>query len=235
MSRESRRARQAGFSMIEALAGVTVTATIVASLAAVAGQWLPNWSRGFAGLQQVDLLTSDLQRIAEDVSAAEYVTPYGDAPGPLFDGRESSVAFVRSAVGPNASPHLEVVRYAEARDDRGVALARSRCAFVPTRKDDETRCAFREPISLVRAPLRVSFAYAGSDHVWRNQWIAQDSLPETVRITVGRGAGTPPAASTSVQIRVTPRGALKDKELDAAVNAPQPPPAPSPGSAKGAP
>ena len=121
----------AGFSMIEALAAVALTATIVVALSTIAGQWLPNWNRGFAVLQRADLLGVGLERIAQDISAAEYVTPSADAPGPLFDGGPASVTFVRSAIGPDAYPHLEVVRIAESKDDRGPAMIRTQAPFAP--------------------------------------------------------------------------------------------------------
>ena len=51
----------AGFSMIEALATLALTATIILALSSVAGQWLPNWRRGFVDLQRVDLLGIGLE------------------------------------------------------------------------------------------------------------------------------------------------------------------------------
>ncbi len=112
MRRAKPEARVAGFSLIEAMAALALTATIVMALAAVTGQWLPNWRRGFVDLQRADLLGVGLERIVEDVSAAEYVTPRADAPTPLFEGDSTTVIFVRSAIGPNSHPHLEVVRLA---------------------------------------------------------------------------------------------------------------------------
>ena len=121
----------AGFSLIEAMAALALTAIIILALSSVAGQWLPNWRRGFVDLQRADLLGIGLEQLVGDLSAAEYVTPSAGAPAPLFEGDASSVVFVRSAIGPDAYPHLEVVRLADTKEDRGLAMVRS---FVSSRR-----------------------------------------------------------------------------------------------------
>ena len=60
----------AGFSLIEAVATLALTATIIMALSSVAGQWLPNWRRGFVDLQRADLLGVGLERIVDDLSVA---------------------------------------------------------------------------------------------------------------------------------------------------------------------
>ena len=54
----------AGFSLIEAMAALALTAIIILALSSVAGQWLPNWRRGFVDLQRADLLGIGLCLIA---------------------------------------------------------------------------------------------------------------------------------------------------------------------------
>ena len=122
MKRTNSDSRVAGFSLIEAMATLALTATIILALSSVAGQWLPNWRRGFVNLQRADLLGVGLEQLVDDLSAAEYVTPSGEARAPLFEGDASSVIFVRSAIGPDAYPHLETVRLAEIKEDRGLAM-----------------------------------------------------------------------------------------------------------------
>ena len=93
----------AGFTLLEAMLSVALMAAIVSALATVTAHWLPNWRRSFADLQRADLLSLGLERIASDVSSAEYVTPNGATPEVLFDGKELSVTFVRSAIGPDSA------------------------------------------------------------------------------------------------------------------------------------
>jgi general secretion pathway protein J len=195
----------AGFSLIEAMAAMALTATIIVALSTVVGQWLPNWRRGFVDLQRADLLGIGLERLVEDLSAAEYVTPSAGGTTTLFQGDASSVMFVRSAIGPDAHPHLEIVRLAEIKEDRGLALVRTRARFAPT---TPKAIAFADPVTLIRAPLRITFSYAGPDRVWLSSWTGRQQLPEAVRISVRDTiANRVLAASTVAHIRVTAPGA----------------------------
>jgi general secretion pathway protein J len=208
MNRVNADSPTAGFSLIEAMAAMTLTATIIMALGSVAGQWLPNWARGFVQLQDADLLGAGVERIAADLSNAEFVTRSSSAVAPLFNGAVSSVTFVRSATGPNAYPHLEYVRLAETKDDRGFSLVRTRAPFAPLAADgSEQAVVFKDPVVLVRAPFRISFAYAATDdRVWLGEWKNHEMLPDAVRITVRDGTDRLLSASTAVRIRVTAHG-----------------------------
>jgi len=214
MKRANSDSRIAGFSLIEAMATLALTATIILALSSISGQWLPNWRRGFVDLQRADLLGVGLERLVDDLSAAEYVTPGAGAPAPLFEGDASSVMFVRSAIGPDAYPHLEIVRFAESKDDRGLAMVRTRARFAPTAPRPPggraPAIAFADPVTLIRAPFHISFAYAGPDRLWLPSWKGREQLPEAVRITVRDTiANRVLAASTVAHIRVTAPGAPK--------------------------
>lgn len=204
MRRPTHDTSAAGFTLIEAMASVALTATTVLALSWVVGQWIPNWRRGFVALQGADLLSLALDRMGEDLSAAEWVTPWGDAPGPFFEGEASSVIFVRSAIGPNARPHLEVVRIAEGSDDRGRAVTRTSASFAPTaRGRPAAPFKFAGPVALIRAPLQAKFEYAGPDRVWSQRWRDQERLPEAIRISVQDPKSRTLVASTAVRVKVT--------------------------------
>ncbi len=200
------------------MATLALTATIILALSSVAGQWLPNWRRGFVDLQRADLLGAGLERLVDDLSAAEYVTPSAGARGPLFEGDASSVMFVRSAIGPDAYPHLEIVRLAQIKEDRGLAMVRTRARFAPKPPGAPAQAiVFGDPVTLIRAPFHISFAYAGPDRVWLPSWKGREQLPEAVRISVrDTVANRVLAASTVARIRVTSPGAPK---LQAQANA----------------
>jgi general secretion pathway protein J len=218
MKRANSDSLVAGFSLIEAMAALALTAIIIMALSSVAGQWLPNWRRGFVELQRADLLGVGLERLVDDLSAAEYVTRSGGAPAPLFEGDASSVMFVRSAIGPDAYPHLEIVRMAEIKEDRGLAMVRTRARFAPTAPRAPAQAiAFGDPVTLIRVPFHISFAYAGPDRVWLPSWKGREQLPEAVRISVrDTVANRVLAASTVARVRVTAPGAPK---LQAQANA----------------
>jgi general secretion pathway protein J len=211
----------AGFTLLEAMLSVALMTAIVAALAMVTAQWLPNWRHGFADLQRADLLSLGLERIAADISAAEYVTPNNATPELLFEGNELSVIFVRSAFGPDSQPHLEVVRIAETVDDRGFAVVRTRARFAPLAPGASvaTGYVFSDPVVLARAPFRVSFAYSGPGQTWLNSWVPAKRLPGAVRIAV-RDAQSDQllAASTAVTMKITAAGIHTPTSDDAATD-----------------
>lgn len=180
------RAGQAGFSLIEALVAMALMGMVMAGLATVTAQWLPNWSRGFASVQRNQLLERGIDRLVADLSAAEYV-PLGSGDAhPLFVGSALSVTFVRRALGPNTPPGLEIVRVAEGAGRHGPALVRMRTRYTPAGPDASTDHLppLRDPVVLLRAPYRVTFAYAGADRRWKGSWRDAAHLPRAIRILV---------------------------------------------------
>jgi general secretion pathway protein J len=181
-----RLADEAGFTLIEVLMATLLMTMILAALATVTSQWLPNWSRGMARVQRAERLALGLDRLVADLSVAAMIPMNGDAKTPLFEGSELAVTFVRSAVGPNTRPGLEIVRLVEKADGQGLAMVRERAPFAPMPSDAQIR--FADQVVLIRSPLRVTFSYAGPDQVWQPNWRGQMQLPDRIRIAVRDGA-----------------------------------------------
>ncbi|WP_315837822.1 PulJ/GspJ family protein [Bradyrhizobium prioriisuperbiae] len=200
-SQEVAAGNEAGFTLIEVLLATLLMTVILGALVTVTAQWLPNWNRGIAQVQRAERLALGLNRILADLSVAEMVPLNGEAKTPLFEGAELSVTFVRTAVGPNMRPGLEVVRFLEKADQQGLAMVRERAPFAPLREDEQLR--FADQVVLVRSPYRVSFSYAGPDQVWQRTWRGLGRLPDTIRVTV-RDAATARvlAVSSAAIVRV---------------------------------
>jgi general secretion pathway protein J len=181
-----RRSDVAGFTLLEALVATTLMGMILAALGAITAQWLPSWNRGFLRVQRSELFSVALNRLAADLSASEFVTPNRATRLPLFEGTASSVTLVRSAVGPNTEPGLEVVRIAEATDRQGIALLRTRTPFAPFGLGDisANQLKFTDPVVLLRAPFRVSFSYSNGEGSWVDTWQNAGELPAAVRFLV---------------------------------------------------
>jgi general secretion pathway protein J len=175
-----------GFTLLEMLVSTLLMSIILAALATVTAQWLPNWDRGFTRVQRDELLAIGLDRLIDDLAAAEFISVGAGNSPPLFDGGELSVTLVRTTLAPNAGPGLEVVRIAETSDDAGPALARS-TAPLPvgaTLSAGADTLNFSNPIVVIKPPYRVSFSYAGPDRVWRDTWSGQLQLPRAIRVQV---------------------------------------------------
>ena len=175
--------RSAGFTVLEALLATLVMGIVFAGLAMVTGQWLPNWDRGFARLQRSHLVAIGLDRVTDDLAAAEIISAGTGNEIPIYDGTEVSVIFVRTTLAPNAGKSLEVVQIAETSDDRGPALVRSTAALqIGTEQAGDSKAlAFSNPVVVIRA-ARVAFSYAGPDRVWQDTWRGQPQLPRAVRV-----------------------------------------------------
>ena len=185
-----RRQRMRGFTLIEALIATALMGVILAAIATVTSQWLPNWNRGMDNVQRSEVLALGLERLVADIAAAEFIPGGRDFMLPVFDGTELSMTFVRSALGPNTRSGLELIRIAEIGTDRGPQLVRARTRYVPVTADTaNNQPNFSDPVVLVRAPYRVTFSYAGRDKVWRNQWRGANELPKAIRVQV-RDAAT---------------------------------------------
>jgi general secretion pathway protein J len=181
-----RRAGELGFTLIETIVALALMGLVLSALASITAQWLPNWNRGIGRIQRGEVIGIALQRIAADIAAAEYVPANREARQPLFDGSELSLTLVRTALGPNAGPGLDVLRIGETKDGREFVTVRSRARFAPLPGGSSLseQLHFGDPVVLLRAPFRLSFAYAGPDRVWKASWHEADKLPSMVKLTV---------------------------------------------------
>ena len=207
MSASRRRRRSAaGFTLIETLLSVALMGIVLGALALLTAQWFPNWNRGFRRVQQTELMGLGLERAVADLSAAEFIAPNGQTKHPLFEGSELSVIFVRSALGPNAAPGLDIIRLSEAPTERGLALVRTRAKFTPLEPGAQVgaQVTFADPVVLTQGPYRLSFSYAGPDRVWQPTWHDATQLPRAVRLMV-RSTATEQTVmvSTAMPVHVT--------------------------------
>jgi general secretion pathway protein J len=186
IARAGERIGEKGFMLIEALVALALTGLVLSMLGTITAQWLPSWNHGVGRIQQSELIGLAMQRLAGDLAAAEYVPPNRDRRKPLFDGSALSVTFVRTALGPNVGVGLDVVRIGETADQGGLVTVRSRAPFGPLSSGASLseQVNVSDPVVLLRAPLRLSLAYAGPDRLFRDSWHDMDKLPALIMLTV---------------------------------------------------
>lgn len=220
------RPGERGFTLIETIVALALTGLVLSALASITAQWLPSWNRGVDRIQRNELMGITLQRIGADLAAAEYVPANRDSRHPLFDGTELSVIFVRAAFGPNAGPGLDVVRLSEINERREFISVRTRARFTPLPPGSSLseQLHFSDPVVLLRAPFRLSFAYAGQDRIWKTTWRDSDTLPTMIRLTV-RDAATERVLSVStvapIHVQLASDCIRPDGGCDSKTDAPQ--------------
>jgi general secretion pathway protein J len=178
---------EAGFTLLETLVALALTGLVLSALATLTAQFLPNWNRGIDRIQRSELIGISMQRIAADLAAAEFIPAGSDEKKkPLFEGTPLSVTFVRTAIGPNAGIGLDVVRISETTDRGRLVTVRTRTGFTPLPQgaSPSQQLHLADPVVLLRAPLRLSFAYAGPDKVFHDDWHDAEKLPVAIRLTV---------------------------------------------------
>ncbi|WP_244485377.1 PulJ/GspJ family protein [Bradyrhizobium tropiciagri] len=182
----ARRTNECGFTLVEMIVALALMGLLLSALAGITGEWLPSWNRGLDRIQRSELIGIALERIGADLAAAEFVAANRDTHKPLFDGSELSVTFVRTSVGPNAGPGLDVVHLGEVRERGEFVTVRSQARFTPLADGVSLseQVHLGSPVVLLRAPYRLSFAYAGADRAWRSAWKDADRLPAMIRLTV---------------------------------------------------
>ena len=218
-ARDRQHNSEAGFTLIEALVALALTGLVLSALATLTAQFLPNWNRGIDRIQHSELIGISMQRIAADLAAAEFIPAGSDEKKkPLFEGTPLSVTFVRTAIGPNAGIGLDLVRIGETTDRGHLVTVRSRAGFTPLPKgtSPSEQLHLADPVVLLRAPVRLSFAYAGPDKVFRDDWHDADKLPVAIRLTVRDTASEHVlAVSTVTPVHVdTPAGQSDDDGTD---------------------
>ena len=192
----------AGFTLLEALLATALMAIILGALATVTAQWMPNWNRGIARMQRSEQLALGLERLINDIAAAQYI-PFGrEGSTVLFDGTSNSVTFVRTVLAPNEAYGLEIVRLAEVRNERGSMVVRTRAPFSPTTagRMSQNFSTFSDPVVLLRPPYRLTLSYAGHDRAWHDTWRPGVQLPTAVRLTVLTAQQSPAVLTTATLI-----------------------------------
>lgn len=238
MSKERHKADAcAGFTLLEVLIAMALIGMILGFLSAITAYWLPNWDRGVARLQRNEQLALALERVAADLGAAEFIPSAVDKKRVLFFGSPDAIILVRTVRAPHAPPGLEFVRLTETPFQDGPALVRMRAPFAPFIGDPDSKVQpdFTDPVVLLRAPYRLSFAYAGPDDVWEERWVEAQRLPRRIRITV-RDVATDHslAASTVAPVHAElPMECINAKTLTACAFAPPGDQQPKPGHGSG--
>jgi len=178
----TRRARRKGFTLLEALLALVLATLLFGGIALYTGTWLRSWGNIVALGTREDTAAIVLDRIVEDLEAAQPIQANGPMAGAIaFSGQADTVVFVRPALGYGPRAGFDHVTYLNGSAGGEAAVIRARRAYPPQ--------GGGEDLPLIRGDAQLGLAYAGADGEFAQRWAFPDRLPTVVRVTL---SGTQP-------------------------------------------
>jgi len=174
-----------------------VLATLLfGAIALYTGTWLRSWGGIVARGTREDTVAIVLDRIVEDLEAAQPIHADGPMAGAVaFDGQDDTVVFVRPALGYGPRAGLDQVTYLNGSAGREAAVLRARRAYPP-------QAGGGEDLPLIRGDARLALAYAGTDGAFTPRWEFPDRLPAMVKVTLSGSQPRPWMQTAFAHLRV---------------------------------
>ena len=185
--------RSQGFTLLEVLAALAITAVIIVATVALIRNVAFYFDRGTRGVTQAEGLMLAVDRLAGDFASARFIllTAETGAAAAAFLGKPASdqepakVAFV-AAAGVGSQPlQEELINLTVERDGDVARLVRRRARWPgpPARFEDLQP---QDAVVLIEGKVDMAFVfgYLAPDGAlrWTESWIAQPALPRFVRL-----------------------------------------------------
>ena len=189
---DSRAGSEAGFTLIEVLAALVVTALMVAVVLPYASRLATRWWAGEAAVGTADAWMQAMARMSDDLAEA---VPLGLGPDdhamPAFRAGPDSITFVRPALGRLDA--LETVTYAIRTSPSGTALVRLSRPF-DAGSFSTDGAGGGASATLLDGRLRLRLVEISRDGARRRGWAPSDGMPTGVELSAtGDRPGDAPA------------------------------------------
>jgi prepilin-type N-terminal cleavage/methylation domain-containing protein len=226
---------RAGFTLIETLAALAVSASIFVVAAALLHHVAFSFDRGVLGANEAERFALAMERLSRDFAAARFVFDGPRIPGatqaaPIaFIGEATRIVFVSaSAAGAKAAPEETLVFTVETDRDGASRLMRRRRPWNGPREGLLPEQA-GDVVILLEGRYDISFSFAGPDTKgaasWREIWRNESKPPRLVRLVLrdsSTGASLVPRAefvlradapaSCATEPETCPAGASESRE-----------------------
>lgn len=204
MSGRSRPSASSGFTLLEVLVALFISALVLTGLGTAMKSVTRAWHVVTNGINRRDSLAAGLAVVTRDVSLIERVsTGISDRPTISFRGLPSDMEFVVAESGSMGVLGLYWIRLSS----RGEVL-RTRAPFVAG-QSLESR-AWRDEVAVMERGVDVRFSYGvgpPAAQIWREAWTSVSTMPERVRLEVvdsASGARLLPAIVQDLKIDLDP-------------------------------
>ena len=178
----------AGFTLVEVLAGLVLASLILVSLnmaMSAVGKGTDHTRRSLGEQAElgsaVDIFGRDVGRIAKIRRPAKP----GEFAGYVFDGRPDAIVYPLREEEGLSSPGLYLVRLSVQRKDGQTTLLRERAPL--PEGDDAALPQWGDAVALLTGPYDIDFAYRAQrsgQREWNGNWQAAETMPEQIRLTI---------------------------------------------------
>jgi len=182
-------AARAGFSLIEVLAALTITALVIGAFSPFVAQLIHGWGRGARIAEVTDMLQTATARIDRDVlGAVPLLITRDDETTVLFKGTESYAVFVSATGLGRGRQGLELLSFSVEPDGDARALVRrhGRLGTDPDKPE-----GLRDPVPLISGRFRITLAYRPKTGDAVKLWENRTELPAAIEVTLTDPSGVP--------------------------------------------
>jgi prepilin-type N-terminal cleavage/methylation domain-containing protein len=210
-----------GFSLIEVLAALAVTALVIATVLPYFGLLLSRWSTGERSVQMQDQWMQSTMRLSEDLAeAVPLALGPAEQPALAFRLAPFSISFVRPGLGEIGKNLLQTVSFKIERSPQGDSLYRTASDFSPDSFPEHGGSA----TSLLSGRYHLSFSTFDREGQKVETWPDGPELPVRILLNaepIATSTNIPPAAIVlPIPARFSPRQAL---QANLTANQPNPP------------
>jgi general secretion pathway protein J len=193
--------RRSGFTFIEVLAALALTAAFVAVVLPFAGRLVERWWSGEQSVETADAWMQATARLSADLAEAIPLSVAPDRPPRLmFRMARRSVVLVRPTLAAGAANPFEIAAYVIEPSPQGDALVLYAAPFDPDLIDADPS-AFGTATAILAGPFRLAFAAVGADLGRSDEWSNPRELPLRLEVLVTPIGKTPvPAAAIVLPI-----------------------------------
>jgi prepilin-type N-terminal cleavage/methylation domain-containing protein len=180
---------RAGFSLIETLAALAISSTIILAIGSLVHQSVFFFDHGTRTIDETDALARGIDALAGDFAAARFVA---EKTGPrrraAFAGTPTNVLFIAGGGRAARPPGEEVVSLTIENGDAGATeLVRRRSAW-PGPRQRIIDASPQDPVVLLKGTLSLSFSFSqrmpDGRLVWGTHWTGETGLPHSVRLNL---------------------------------------------------
>jgi len=202
MPSDRARMRSGGFTLLELLLAMAITAIIMVLIFGTMRIGIRAWERGDRDVDQQQRLRIALEMMTHQLSALTHIDGWSRSGQPVpLDGTQHRIAFVsRTALDPTRQLGVVHVRYSIEPSVGGMDLQVIEAPLAMAFELPDVDAPATRSFTLMRDMHDISFHYfgpsnAGQDPGWTDRWdasAASEGLPRAIRVQVTDRPDRPP-------------------------------------------